>query len=118
MPRVSVIIPAYNAAPYVRAAVESILGQSFRDFECIVIDDGATDGTGEILDAIPDSRLRVVHRENRGVVATRNEAIGLASSWDKSSTTQFSPCVWFRFSHDTTLARSTKFSTHRHHIYF
>lgn len=80
MPRVSVIIPAYNAAPYVRAAVESILGQTFRDFECIVIDDGSTDGTGEILDAIPDPRLRIVHRENRGVVATRNEAIGLATS--------------------------------------
>jgi glycosyltransferase involved in cell wall biosynthesis len=78
---VSVVIPVYNTVCYVAEAIESILAQTFPDFELIVIDDGSTDGCGEILSryAIRDPRVRIIHRENRGIVASRNEGIALAS---------------------------------------
>jgi glycosyltransferase involved in cell wall biosynthesis len=76
---VSVVVPAFNAGRYLRAAVDSILAQSYRDFELIVIDDGSTDGSMESISAIPDERLRIVRNpQNRGLVATRNRGIQLA----------------------------------------
>ncbi|BCX12975.1 MAG: fucosyltransferase [Thermosynechococcus sp.] len=79
-PLVSVLMPVFNAERYVAEAIESILRQSFQDFEFIIIDDGSTDGTLDILKryAARDSRIRLVSRENRGLVATLNEGIGLA----------------------------------------
>lgn len=81
-PRVSVILPAYNAARYIESAVRSVLDQTFTDFELIVIDDGSKDDTGVILEAIAagDDRLKVVRRENRGLVATLNEMIDRSSA--------------------------------------
>lgn len=78
-PVVSVLMPAYNAAAYLAAAVESLLGQSFGDFELIVVDDGSTDATDEVLAGIRDPRV-VVHRqpENRGLVAALNLALVMA----------------------------------------
>lgn len=80
MPKVSIIIPAYNAHKTIARCVESILNQTFTDFELLVMDDGSTDETGEILDryAAGDSRIRVVHKENSGVSDTRNQALSLA----------------------------------------
>ncbi|MCV2881844.1 glycosyltransferase family 2 protein [Actibacterium sp. XHP0104] len=80
MPKVSVIIPAYNAQRYLRPAVDSVLAQGFADFECIAIDDGSTDGTLDILNemAARDARLRVVSRPNKGLIATLNEGLDLA----------------------------------------
>jgi glycosyltransferase involved in cell wall biosynthesis len=78
-PRVSVFAPAYNVEHYIRESVESILTQTFTDFEFIVIDDGSTDGTGAILDSIEDARLRVFHNEvNIGLSASMNKYIGQA----------------------------------------
>lgn len=79
-PVVSVILPAFNAGPFVEAAVRSILVQTFRDFELILVDDGSTDGTGDILRRLAgeDSRIRLVQRENRGLVASLNEGLALA----------------------------------------
>ena len=79
-PPVSVYMPAYNVARFVRQAVESILAQSFGDFEFIIIDDGSKDDTLEVLQelAARDARIRLVSRPNAGVSATANEAIGLA----------------------------------------
>lgn len=75
-PFVTAVIPAFNRAPSIRAAVESVLGQTFRDFELIVVDDGSSDGTAEALAGIADPRLRlVVHPQNRGVSAARNTGI-------------------------------------------
>lgn len=75
-PRISVVLPAYNAEKYVRDAVGSILAQSFADFELIVIDDGSKDGTGQILGKIGDRRLRVIrHERNAGLIAGLNEGI-------------------------------------------
>jgi glycosyltransferase involved in cell wall biosynthesis len=79
-PKVSVLMPVYNAERYLKQAVDSILDQTFTDFELIAINDGSTDKSGEILDYYKgiDDRVIVVQRENKGLVATLNEAIELA----------------------------------------
>lgn len=76
-PLFSIIVPVYNVKEFVSITIESILSQTFTDFELIAIDDGSTDGSGELLDRIAteDSRVRVFHQENSGVSAARN--IGL-----------------------------------------
>lgn len=73
--RFSVIIPLYNKAPYVRKAVQSVLEQTFRDFELIVVDDGSTDGSASVVEAIPDERIRHIHQENSGVSIARNNGV-------------------------------------------
>ena len=79
-PRVSVIMPAFNQARYCRAAIGSVLGQTLRDLELIIIDDGSTDDTGAIIDATAarDQRICVVHRRHAGVSASINLGILLA----------------------------------------
>ena len=79
-PRVSVVLPVYNGEPFLADALESILAQSFRDFELIAIDDGSRDASGEILDrlAARDDRVRVVHQTNAGIVAALNRGLALA----------------------------------------
>ena len=76
-PIVSVMMPVHNAERYVAEAVESILAQTFEDFEFIIIDDGSTDGSLAIIEAYArrDDRIRLISRENRGLVATRNELL-------------------------------------------
>jgi glycosyltransferase involved in cell wall biosynthesis len=73
-PQVSVIIPTYNRAGCLREAVDSVLSQEFRGFELIVVDDGSTDETPQLLREYGDS-LRVLRQENRGVSAARNAGI-------------------------------------------
>ncbi len=79
-PRVSVVLPVYNAERFVGEAIDSILGQTLADFELIVIDDGSTDATGTILAdrAARDPRIRLVTRENRGLTPTLNEGLAAA----------------------------------------
>jgi glycosyltransferase involved in cell wall biosynthesis len=78
-PLVSVLMPAYNHAPYVRVAVESVLGQTYDNLELIVIDDASTDGTWAVLQSFADARMRLLrHETNQGAHATLNEALGLA----------------------------------------
>lgn len=78
-PRVTVVIPVYNRAAYVAAALDSILAQSFADFELLVVDDGSTDNSRAIIEAHDDPRIRlVVNERNRGIAATRNRAVSLA----------------------------------------
>jgi glycosyltransferase involved in cell wall biosynthesis len=80
MPTVSCILAVYNARRYVREAAESILQQTYRDFELILLDDGSTDGSAEILDelAARDPRVRLVRRPNKGLTPTLNEGLALA----------------------------------------
>lgn len=79
-PLVSVLMPVYNAERYVVEAVESILNQTFTDFEFIIINDGSTDRSLEILQlyARQDKRVRLISRENQGLVKTLNEGVDLA----------------------------------------
>src|SRR5574337_643394 len=79
-PRVTVLIPVYNRERYVATAIESILAQSFIDFELLLIDDGSTDGSVEILRSYTtDSRVRLVcNEQNLGIPRTRNRGIDLA----------------------------------------
>jgi glycosyltransferase involved in cell wall biosynthesis len=79
-PRISVVMPAHNAAAYLDEAVGSILGQTFRDFEFIIIDDGSTDATFSILKRYValDSRIQVHHQENQGMISALNRGCRLA----------------------------------------
>jgi len=79
-PRVSVALPVHNCERYVAEAIESILAQTFTDFEFLIVDDGSTDGTLPILHrfAARDSRIRVISRPNTGIVGALNEMLGLA----------------------------------------
>ena len=79
-PLVSVIVPVYNAVPYLEAAVQCLLAQELRDFELILVDDGSTDSSGELCDAFArqDSRVRVIHQKNGGAAAARNTGLDVA----------------------------------------
>ena len=80
MPLISVIIPAYNAQKTIRETIESVLNQTFKDFELIVIDDGSQDSTVEIVSAFSDPRLRLFSYPNAGVSASRNRGLAQANS--------------------------------------
>ena len=79
-PKVSVIIPLYNKAPYVRKAVESVLAQSYEDWELVVVNDGSTDGSDMIVSEYIDERVRIVSQDNQSVSAARNKGVELAKA--------------------------------------
>lgn len=98
-PKVSVILPAYNAEKFVAQAVESILAQTFSDFELLLIDDGSVDGTLEIIQRFNDPRIRVLRNErnlglvvslNRGLAESRGEFIARMDADDWSDSQRFS----------------------------
>lgn len=73
IPKISVIVPVFKGEEYLGACLDSILAQSFRDFELIVLDDGSPDHSGDICDeyARRDNRIRVIHKQNEGINRTR-----------------------------------------------
>lgn len=77
-PAVSVILPVYNGENYLRVAIDSVLRQTFQDFELIVVDDGSTDGSGEIAQSY-GKHLKYVYQENTGVAGAVNHGLGLAT---------------------------------------
>ena len=81
MPTISVIVPVYKVEPYIRQCVESLLGQTYSNFELILVDDGSPDSCGAICDeyAEKDSRVRVVHQKNAGASAARNAGVKTAA---------------------------------------
>ena len=91
MAQISVIVPVYNVEPYLHRCVDSILSQSFPDFQLILVDDGSPDNCGEICDcyAAKDSRVHVIHQKNAGLSAARNAAI----DWTFGNT----DCQWLTF---------------------
>ena len=80
MPKLSVIVPVYNTEKYLRECVDSILAQTFTDFELILVDDGSTDGSGTICDeyAKQDERIQVIHQENGGVTRARKNGAAVS----------------------------------------
>lgn len=91
MPTISIIVPVYKVEPYLRRCVDSILGQTYADFELILVDDGSPDNCGSICDeyAKKDSRVVVIHQKNGGLSAARNAGIDWAFANSNSQ--------WFTF---------------------
>jgi glycosyltransferase involved in cell wall biosynthesis len=78
-PAVSVLMPAYNASEYLRDSIDSVLNQTFADFEFIIIDDGSCDDTAAIVQSYSDRRIRFFRQPNQGLAATLNRAIELST---------------------------------------
>jgi glycosyltransferase involved in cell wall biosynthesis len=77
--KVSVLMPVYNGEKYIREAIDSILGQTFKDFEFLIIDDGSTDKTREILENYDDSRIKLINnKKNIGLTKSLNKGLKLA----------------------------------------
>ena len=79
-PKISIIVPVYKVEPYIHKCIDSILNQTFRDFELILVDDGSPDNCGKICDeyASKDERIVVIHKENGGQASARNKGIDIA----------------------------------------
>ena len=78
IPKVSVILPVYNAQSYLRESIDSILAQSFEDFELIIVNDGSTDDSLEIVSSYTDKRITLINQENAGLPVSLNRAIRVA----------------------------------------
>ena len=77
---ISIIVPVYNVEQYVKCCVESIIQQTYKNLEIILVNDGSTDNSGYICDDLAknDNRLRVIHQENKGLSAARNSGMSIA----------------------------------------
>jgi len=80
-PLINIIVPVYNTEKYIRKCLDSIVNQTYRNLEIIVVDDGSTDSSGDICDeyAHKDARIKVIHKENGGVSSARNAALDLCT---------------------------------------
>ena len=80
MPKLSVIVPVYNTEKYLRECIDSILAQTFGDFELLLVDDGSTDSSGAICEeyAQMDERIRVIHQKNAGATVARRNGVSHA----------------------------------------
>lgn len=81
MPKISVIVPSYNVEKYLAEALDSVAAQTYPDWECIIVDDGSTDGTADVARSYcrKDSRFTLVSQENRGLSGARNAGVANAS---------------------------------------
>ena len=79
-PKISVIVPVYKVEPYLRKCLDSIVNQTYRNLQIILVDDGSPDNCGKICDeyAARDRRIEVIHQENGGISAARNAGLNLA----------------------------------------
>ncbi len=93
MPLVSVITPTYNRAGYLKQAIKSALAQTFTDFELVIVDDGSTDNTKDVVESFSDDRIRYVWQENQDFLVARNN--GIAQSSGKYLAYLDSDDLWF-----------------------
>ena len=79
--KVSFVLPVYNVMPYLERCVQSLVCQTYKDFEIILVDDGSPDDSGKLCDelATRDERIRVIHQENKGISGARNTGIDNAT---------------------------------------
>src|SRR5580693_8490765 len=75
---ITVLMPAYNAGKYIAEAIQSVLEQTFRGFELIIVNDGSTDNTRNIILGFSDSRIRLIDQENLGIAAALNTGLAAA----------------------------------------
>lgn len=131
-PKISVIMSVYNGGDYLREAVDSILGQTFKDFEFIIINDGSTDKTPEILKSYTDPRITVLNQENQGLVASLNRGLAAAQGEfiarqdadDQSIPTRFEKQYKFLSTHPKVVMAGSSMRvmneqskiTHSHHV--
>lgn len=117
-PRVSVLMPAHNAEQYIRESIESILSQTFRDFELLVLDDGSTDSTAVVARSYLDERLKLITNEanlgiigtlNRGLNAARGEYVARMDADDVSAPDRFAKQVAFLDQHPDVAVVGTWF---------
>jgi len=80
MPKVSVVMSVYNGEEYLKDSISSILSQDFTDFDFIIINDGSTDNSLEVIKSFNDQRIKLISRENRGLIYSLNEAISCSDS--------------------------------------
>lgn len=92
-PLVSVIIPTFNRAKYIKRAIESVFGQTYKNVEIIVVDDGSTDGTVKIIRSFEDPRINYIYQENKGRSVARNT--GIKFSKGKYIALLDSDDIWF-----------------------
>ena len=78
MPEISVILPVFNGESYIEESIESVLNQTFTDFELIIVNDGSTDNTKDIIESFDDDRIEVINQSNQGPGAARNNALKIA----------------------------------------
>lgn len=78
--KISVILPVYNSEKYIKKAIESVLTQTFSDFELIIVNDGSTDATSDIINSFDDERIKVITQSNQGPGAARNNALKTVNS--------------------------------------
>src|SRR4051812_11342889 len=79
-PKISVLMTAWNAERFIGEAIESVLNQTFTDFEFLIINDGSSDRTGEIIRSYRDERIRLVEQDNKGIAASLNLGLHLAKA--------------------------------------
>lgn len=96
-PKISVILPVYNGQDHLTEAIDSVLSQSFSDFELIIVNDGSTDGSAAIIEELDDSRIRFFQKSNKGLAATLNRAISLARGEYIARQDQDDVCLPSRF---------------------
>src|ERR1700761_448098 len=77
-PHISVLMPAYNAEKYIGTAINSLLKQTFSSFELVIINDGSTDNTINIINAFNDKRIKLVDQQNKGIAAALNHGLKIA----------------------------------------
>ena len=109
---ISVIVPVYNTEKYLRRCIDSILAQTYSDFELILIDDGSTDNSGKICDdyAEKDNRIVVIHQDNKGQAIARNVGLDYVFEKDNSEWISFvdsDDCIHGRYL-ETLLAAGIK----------
>jgi glycosyltransferase involved in cell wall biosynthesis len=107
-PLISVLLPAYNVAPYVRAAVASVQNQTLGEFELIIVNDGSTDATLPILQelAAQDTRIKIISRPNTGIVGALNDAIAAANAPYIARMDGDDLCLPNRFEHQLTFLKA------------
>lgn len=81
-PLINIIVPVYNTEKYIRKCLDSIVNQTYRNLEIILVDDGSTDSSGDICDeyAQIDARIKVIHKENGGLSSARNAGLDVCTS--------------------------------------